>query len=464
MYIPLTKPFWGKKEEKAVINALRLTNGAGDGPFSKKLVGKLQRLTRSRFVLPVTSCTHGLELAMVALKETKRFKTGDEIIVPSYTMTSTANAILLSGGTPVFADIEENFYCIDPADIRKKITKKTRGLIIVHYAGMSCDMKPILALAKSHNLFIIEDAAHAIGASQNIDLDDVSDTVSKSGNMLRTSKKPSQNIAALGTFGDIGVYSFHGTKNITCGEGGVVLTNNPKLADVMEIYRANGTNRASFLAGIVDKYSWVGLGTSYFLSDILSSIVCSQLDQINYITKKRNQIASFYTKSLQEYQSLIKLPEIPIGCNPNYHIYAIRFYEKRHRDIFLDRMRKKGIDVSSHYVPLHSSKMGKRLYSGKGIALFGDTRQWQDNYLGPFPSSFSEVPLSNKNRLHRKIMGGTSGAPHNEYPYPLKRGIITLPVTEKVWQTLVRLPIYPSLTQKELRFIVTCAKDILRML
>ncbi|MDO8451922.1 MAG: aminotransferase class I/II-fold pyridoxal phosphate-dependent enzyme, partial [bacterium] len=207
MHIPLTKPYWGKTEERFVIRALKETSGSGDGPWSRRLGTKLRALTRADFVFPVTSCTHGLELAMAVLK----LSPGDEVIVPSFTMSSTANCVVLRGGTPVFADITKERYGLDPKDVERRINKKTRGIIVVHYAGMPSYITEFVALAKRHNLFLVEDAAHALGATYRG--------------------------RALGTFGDIGVYSFHGTKNISCGEGGALVTNSPTLASAVEIFR-----------------------------------------------------------------------------------------------------------------------------------------------------------------------------------------------------------------------------------
>lgn len=372
MKIPLTKPYWGKKEEGAVIDALKTSTGVGDGPFSKKLAAKLRELTSSPYVFPVTSCTHGLELAMAALGVSD----GDEIIMPSFTMTSTANCVVLRGGQPVFADIEERNFAIDPADIRRKITNRTKGIIVVHYGGIPCAIEEILEIVKEHHLFVVEDAAHTIGAYYK-------------GKML-------------GTFGDVGVYSFHGTKNISCGEGGAVVTNRKDLAEKMEIFRANGTNRSAFLRGDVDKYSWVGMGSSYFLSDILCSLVLTQVNQIHTINKKRTQIATYYTKSFSSYSTLLTLPAVPQAVISNWHIFPLLFHSKENARIFLTAMREKGIEVSTHYVPLHTSPMGKRL------------------------------------NLH-----------------------IKLPVTEDVSTRLVRLPIYPGLTNAQLKYIDTSAQLIL---
>lgn len=379
MRIPLTKPFWTKKEENAATHALRHSTGVGDGLYSKKLVQKLQKLTGARYVFPVTSCTHGLELAMAALTSQGLLKPGDEVVIPSFTMSSTANCVILAGAKPVFADIEKTYYCIDPVDIERKITKRTRGVIIVHYAGMPCQMEEIYKITKKYKLFLVEDAAHAIG------------TMYKGKH--------------LGTLGDIGVYSFHGTKNISSGEGGAVLTNDENLAKYMEIYRANGTNRNAYIRGEVDKYSWVGKGSSYFLSDILSSIVIAQLYQIDKINKLRNRIAFFYTKKLSifEKQGILQLPRVPKGTDPNWHIYAVKFYKEHLADACVKKMRDKGIEVSRHFVPLHSSRMGKKIAPQQSL----------------------------------------------------------LPVTDTISRTLVRLPIYPGLNNKDLQYICSTLQKIL---
>ena len=376
MKIPLNKPYWGKEEERAVARAVRTTIGTGDGPNSALMAQKLAKLLGARFVFPVTSCTHAMDLAIATLG----VGPDDEVIVPSFTMTSTANCIVLRGATPVFVDIDSRTYNIDPKDIERAITKRTRGIMVVHYAGMGCDMERIRAIAKKHKLFIVEDAAHAIGASYK-------------GKML-------------GTWGDAGAFSFHGTKNVACGEGGALVTNDKKLADKIQIFRANGTNRHAFLKGIVSLYHWVGEGTSYFLSDILASVVNTQLNKLQSITKKRKQISSYYTKSFAEFRNVVQLPVVPPGSRPNWHIYALKFRSADARRLFQKKMRAAGIEVSTHYVSLHASPMGRSL-------------------------------------------GG------------MRR---RLPVTDDVATTLVRLPIYPGLTKKEQAHIVGTARTILSSL
>lgn len=377
MTIPFTKPYWDKKELRAVEHALKTTLGTGDGPWSKKVVGQMQKFVDVPYVYPVTSCTHGLEMALHALGVGK----GDEVIVPSFTMSSTANAVLINGGTPVFCDIEEDTYGVDPGDLEWCITPRTKGIIVVHYAGMPCRIEEILKIARRHHLFVVEDAAHCMGASYK--------------------KK------ALGTFGDVGVYSFHGTKNLCSGEGGIVVFHRDDLVDAMDIYRANGTNRRQFLRGVVDKYTWVGIGTSFFLSDILAAIMSVQLTKINAINAKRTAIARMYTKLFQKYQSYVFLPQVPDHTIPNWHIYALRFHKEADASLFYNKMKKKGITVTTHYVPLHSSPMGKRL-AGKS---------------------------------YRK-----------------------LPSTERVASTLVRMPVYPDLTKKQLSYICSSAQAILERL
>lgn len=373
MKIPLTKPYWDRREEQAVTQALRNSSGSGDGRYSKKLSEELRKITGSKFIFPVTSCTHGLELAMSVL----HVCSGDEVIIPSFTMTSTANAVVLRGAKPVFADIEGTCYSINPVEIVKKITKKTRGIILVHYAGMPCFLEKIREIAKHYGLFVVEDAAHAIGSRYK-------------GRML-------------GTWGDIGVYSFHGTKNVSCGEGGAIVTDNPILAEKIGIFRANGTNRDKFTQGVTDKYSWIEIGSSYFLSDILAALVIAQIKKMQTIIRKRERIAKFYTKLFSPYKRIIQLPVLPPDTLANWHIYAIRFLKRENRDFFIKKMRIKGIEVSFHYTPLHSSLAGKKY----GV-----------------------------------VIG-------------------TFPVTDSVSNTLVRLPIYPGLTGRQLRYISDTSRSIL---
>jgi len=406
MQIPLHRPFWGKKEEKAVVEAIRTTSGVGDGPYGLRLREKLKKLTGARFVLPVTSCTHGMEMAIAALG----VKAGDEVIIPSFTLSSTALGFTNRGAKPVFADIDPHTYCLDPDEVEKAITKRTRGIMVVHYAGMAHKIEKILGLAKKYHLWVVEDAAHCIGSYYHSSTNNESVRIyeSKQPNNHSYIRHSIRNSLIhqgqhLGTFGDAGAFSFHGTKNIACGEGGAVVTNDGKLADKMEIYRAMGTNRPDFLRGKASLYHWVGQGTSAMLSDILAALLLPQLDQITKNTKLRCQIASFYHKLFQPYTDFMQLPIVPPGVSPNWHIYALKFRSVGLRKQFIRQMRKAGIEVSTHFVPLHTSPMGLRWGGGK-----------------------------------RK-----------------------LPVTEEVAETLVRMPIYAGLTEKELKYIALTARRVL---
>ena len=378
MKIPLHKPLWGPKAERAVITAMRQGSGTADGPQSAQMRKRLQKITGARYALPVTNCTHAMEIAVACLE----VSAGDEVIVPSFTLASTATAVLRSGGIPVFADIDSQTYCLDPVDVERRITKKTVGIMTVHFAGMAGDgFDALMRIAKKHKLWLVEDAAHCIGSEYK----------GKS----------------LGTYGHAGAFSFHGTKNVACGEGGAVVTNLAGLAAKMEIFRAIGTDRAAYLAGKVSIYQWVGEGSSYFLSDLLASLTNVQLAQIDKITKARQGIASTYTKKFKQFSDIVQLPVVPKGMTkPNWHIYALKFHSMEVRKAFVSKMRSKGIEVSTHYVPLHTSPMGRKIST---------TRQ-------------------------------------------------SLPVTEDVANTLVRMPIYAGMKPREIHYVVGTTEQILRSL
>src|SRR4030042_6668210 len=263
--IPLHKPFWGKEEEKAAVLAMRSGTGVGDLSYSQLLAEKISGMLACKFVLPTGSGTAALELACATL-----LKKGDEVILPSFTFSSCANAILLSGAKPVFCDIDINTYNIDPSDIERKVTKKTRALMVVHYAGVACDMDWIMDIANRHNLLVIEDAAHALGA-----------------------KYKGKHLGSIGT---VGCFSFHGTKNAASGEGGAFATNNAKIVRLAEIIREKGTDRSSFMRGERKKYSWVKVGRSLVLSDILSAIALEQVKKLEKITKLRKRNAKYFLK------------------------------------------------------------------------------------------------------------------------------------------------------------------------
>ncbi len=368
--IPLHKPFWGKEEEKAAIDAMRTGTGVGDLSYSELLAGTIAQKFSVQYVLPTNSGTAALELACDCL-----LKAGDEVILPSFTFASCANAVLLARAKPVFCDIDIKTYNINPLEIEKLITPATRAIMVVHYAGFACDMESIGRLAQKYNLHIIEDAAHALGAKYE-------------GRFL-------------GTIGDIGCYSFHGTKNAASGEGGVFVTNDKKANKLAEIIREKGTDRSSFMRGERKKYSWVGVGRSLVLSDILSAIALEQIKKLDKITELRCQNAEYFLAKLEKLSSKIVLPVKSAGSEPNWHIFAIRV-PRIIRDRVISDLRSFGIEASFHYLPLHSSTMGKKLSYKPG----------------------------------------------------------DLPVTEEVAATLIRLPMYPKLKKSEMDFIAAVLEKV----
>ena len=336
--IPLHKTFWGKEEEKAAIQALRSGSGVGDLSFSEELAKSLEKFLAVKYALPTASGTASLELACAIL-----LKRGHEVIMPSFTFASCANAVLLVDARPVFADIDLSTYNIDPDDIERKITKKTRAIMVVHYAGMACDMDKIVKIAKENNLYIIEDAAHALGAAYKGQF--------------------------LGTIGDIGCFSFHGTKNAASGEGGAFVTNDKSIFKTAEIIREKGTNRSSFMRGERKKYSWVKVGRSLILSDILSAIALEQLRKLEKITTLRKKNSEYLLKKLNKLSTKIILPQISKNTDPNWHIFTIRV-PRLMRDNVIKELRNYGIEASFHYLPLHQSQMGKKLgYKRKDLSV-----------------------------------------------------------------------------------------------
>jgi len=327
--IPLSKPYFDEREVEAAARVIRSGKVGGGGLVGRELEQEMAERFGVRHVLTTTSCTHAMEAALMACGVGR----GDEVICPSFTFTTTATSIVQRGARPVFVDIEADTYNIDPHEIAKAVTPRTKGIMPVHYAGHACDMDAIMAMAEKHRLFVIEDAAHAIGAGHK--------------------GQP------LGTVGDIGCFSFHETKNLVCGEGGALLTNDDDLAAKLETIREKGTNRAAFLRGDVDKYTWVSAGSSYVLSDILAAIALEQLRKLDEITAARTAIAERYVEELQGVEGIV-LPVVKPYAQPNWHIFAIRVPDGT-RDEFIAALRREGIGATFHYVPLHSSPFGRQV-------------------------------------------------------------------------------------------------------
>ena len=329
--IPFHKPFTNHEELHAV--DLVLKNGVlrGDGPVSRRIQNTISEDIKARYVFFTTSCTHALEMAIMCLE----LQPGDEVILPSFTFVSTANAILIHGGKPVFADILPGTLNLDPNDVARKITSRTKAIIPVHYAGVSVDFDSLKGLTYGRNILIIEDAAQGVDAFYKGQ--------------------------ALGTIGDIGCYSFHDTKNVTCGEGGAFITNSEEIARKAEIIREKGTNRSAFLRGEVDKYTWINRGSSFIQSDILAAVLEVQWKKRQQIKELRNEIWSKYFQVLLPYahRNLVSLPEVPDDCDSNYHIFFLNTRSLQTRDELLDHLKLSGIQASFHYVPLHNSPYGK---------------------------------------------------------------------------------------------------------
>ena len=303
---------------------------SSNGIFTKQCGQWLKDNIKCKEALLVHSCTAALEMCAILLN----IKKDDEVIMPSYTFVSTANAFVLRGGTPVFVDIDSETLNIYPNKIEKAITKKTKAIVAVHYAGISCDMDPILKIAKKYKLYVIEDAAQAILSSYK--------------------GRP------LGSIGDLATLSFHDSKNIHCGEGGALLINNKKFIKRAKIIRDKGTNRDDFNNNIVKKYTWIDLGSSYGLSEINAAFLYSQLKQAQKITTKRLAIFKLYNKLLEnlEIKKIIKRPKIPTYAKYNGHMYYI-LVKNNKRDKLIKYLKQKKINTVFHYIPLHSSTFGK---------------------------------------------------------------------------------------------------------
>ena len=322
-------PFTGN-EMKYIKEAVEAQKICGDGEFTKKCNQWIENRTGTTKALLTTSCTHATELAalLAGVKE------GDEVIMPSFTFVSTADAFVLRGATPVFVDIRPDTMNIDEKKIEVAITEKTVGIVPVHYAGVSCEMDTIMEIAKKHNLWVIEDAAQGIMATYKG--------------------------KALGTIGDFGCFSFHETKNYSMGEGGALLIQDKKYVEEAEILREKGTNRSKFFRGQIDKYTWVNYGSSYLPSDMNAAYLWAQLEMADEMNEKRLQCWERYYTNLKplEEAGKIELPVIPKECVHNAHMFYIKTKDLEERTRFLEFMKNQGIWAVFHYIPLHSAPAG----------------------------------------------------------------------------------------------------------
>jgi dTDP-4-amino-4,6-dideoxygalactose transaminase len=356
--IPFSAPSLGEEEARAAAEALRSGQVGGGGPIGKAVAREIAERFQTIDIQP-----------------------GDEVVLPSFTFVSVANAVVRLGAQPVFAEISDETLDLDPDRLGEVITPRTRAMIPAHYAGVGAPMERYMEIAGRHGLVVIEDAAQGFGARRG-------------GRWL-------------GTFGDMAGFSFHETKNLTCGEGGAFLTQRDDLMKRAEIIYEKGTNRAQFFRGEVDRYTWIGPGGSYVLSDILAAVLGAQIKKMDRLHEARRRVFERYLEALAGLagEGRLRLPVIPRDCEPNWHIFHVRFPSGEERDRVLAEMRRRGINCSFHFVPLHSSP-------------FGTSR-----------------------------LGCREGS---------------LPITEEVSRTLLRLPLHAELTDDDVRRVIETLQEVVR--
>ena len=328
--ISFNRPYLTGKELHYISEAHARSQLAGDGFFTKQCSHWLEEHADCNKALLGHSCTASLEMAAILAD----IRPGDEVIMPSYTFVSTANAFVLRGGVPVFVDIRPDTLNIDEKLIEQAITPRTKAIVPVHYAGVACEMDTIMAIADRHRLLVIEDAAQGV--------------------MARYKGR------SLGSIGDVGCYSFHETKNIVSGEGGALLINNPEFVERAEIIREKGTNRSKFFRGQVDKYTWVDVGSSYLPGEIIAAFLWAQMQEADSITARRMALWNRYHEAFADLEACgrVRRPIIPANCQHNAHMYYLLLDDLHDRTSFIESMKADGINCVFHYVPLHSAPQG----------------------------------------------------------------------------------------------------------
>ena len=328
--IPFSRPVLTGQEMDYLQESLQSGHLSGDGPFTKKCHQWLEWKSRAKRALLTTSGTSALEMSMLLAN----IKTGDEVIMPSFTFVSTANVVVLRGATPVFVDIRPDTLNLDESLIEAAITAKTKAILPVHYAGVACEMDRICEVARDHRLYVIEDAAHGVLASYK--------------------GKP------LGSIGEMGMLSFHETKNLTAGECGALLLRDDEFLARAEIIREKGTNRSSFYRGEVNKYEWMDVGSSFLPSDLIAAMLLAQMEGSDALQANRMQTWNVYYKGLKDLEAKGKIvrPQIPEGCVHNAHIFYFLLPTIEKRDLVLKKLKQIGIQTTFHYVPLHSAPAG----------------------------------------------------------------------------------------------------------
>lgn len=330
--IPFNKPYMTGRELEYISQAHAAGHLSGDGPFTRRCHAWLEQRTRARRALLTHSCTAALEMAALLLD----LEPGDEVIMPSFTFVSTANAFVLRGAVPVFVDIRPDTLNLDENLVEAAITPRTRAICVVHYAGVGCEMDAIMAIAARHGLAVVEDAAQGI---------------------LSTYKE-----RPLGSIGHLATLSFHETKNVISGEGGALLVNDARYVVRAEVIREKGTNRSQFFRGQVDKYTWVDIGSSYLPSEILAAFLAAQLEQADTITERRLAIWNAYHAAFADLEAAgrVRRPVIPAHCTHNAHMYYLLLPDLPARTAFIEHLKQAGVGAVFHYIPLHSSPAGRK--------------------------------------------------------------------------------------------------------
>jgi dTDP-4-amino-4,6-dideoxygalactose transaminase len=336
--IPFNRPGLAGDELRYIGDAITRGHSAGDGTYTQLCHELLRKKLGASKILLTTSCTHALEMTALLLD----IQPGDEVIVPSFTFVSTVNAFVLRGAKPVFCDIRPDTLNLDETGIESLITSRTRAIVPVHYAGVGCEMDAILEIASRHNVEVVEDNAHGLFAQYR-------------GRYL-------------GTFGGLATQSFHETKNIICGEGGALVVNDPEFAERAEILREKGTNRSRFFRGQVDKYTWVDIGSSYLMSDILAAFLLAQLEKFDWIHTSRERLWNHYHAGLHEWAAAngVQQPHVPEHCRQPHHMYYILLPSLEDRQALIAFLKERGIQSVFHYLPLHLSDMGRRFGGREG--------------------------------------------------------------------------------------------------
>jgi dTDP-4-amino-4,6-dideoxygalactose transaminase len=331
-HIPFNRPFPVGTESGHIDDAIARGQLSGDGEYTRLCSAWLEERTTAQHALLTPSCTAALEIAAVLAD----VGPGDEVIMPSFTFVSTANAFVLRGATPVFVDIRPDTLNLDEGKVAAAITPATKAIVPVHYAGVSCGMDSLMDIAIDHKLLVIEDAAQGLLSSYR--------------------GRP------LGSLGHLAALSFHETKNVTCGEGGALLVNDEEFLERAEIVREKGTNRSQFYRGHVDKYTWVDIGSSHVMSDLNAAFLWGQFGQADEITKRRLEIWRLYHGAFEELEAdgLLRRPVVPDGCRHNAHLYYLLASDGRARDALLASLNKRGVNAVFHYIPLHSSPAGRK--------------------------------------------------------------------------------------------------------